>query len=71
MRDDEDDARLDLNAAGPAELVRLPGVGPVIAERIVTERDAHGPFASVEDLTRVPGLGAARVRILLGHARAG
>ena len=70
-RDHEDDARLDLNAAGAEELVRLPGVGPVMAARILTERETGGPFASVEDLTRVPGVGAARVRILLEHARAG
>jgi competence ComEA-like helix-hairpin-helix protein len=67
----EADDRMDLNAAGAAELVRLPGVGPVLAERIMAEREAGGPFTSVEDLTRVPGLGPARVRALAGQARAG
>jgi competence ComEA-like helix-hairpin-helix protein len=63
--------RLDVNAAGAEELVRLPGVGPVMAARIVAERQTGGPFASLEDLTRVPGVGAARVRVLAEHARAG
>lgn len=66
----EEDHRTDLNAADVAELVRLPGVGPVLAERIVAEREARGPFASVEELARVPGLGPARVRALARHARA-
>jgi competence ComEA-like helix-hairpin-helix protein len=67
----EADARLDLNAAGAEELVRLPGVGPVMAARILAERETGGPFASLEDLARVPGVGAARVRVLAEHARAG
>jgi competence ComEA-like helix-hairpin-helix protein len=68
--DDPGDARVDLNAAGDEELQRLPGVGPVVAGRILAERAAGGPFASVEDLTRVPGLGPARVRALVEQARA-
>jgi competence protein ComEA len=67
----EEDDRMDLNAAGVAELIRLPGVGPVLAERIVAEREAHGAFASVQELARVPGLGPARVRALAGQVRAG
>ena len=65
-----DDA-VDLNAAGADELMCLPGVGPVLADRILAERDAGGPFASVDDLARVPGVGPARVRALADHARAG
>ena len=55
------DMRLDLNAASVAELTVLPGIGPRIAERIVTERLAAGPFATVEGLTRVRGVGPATV----------
>lgn len=50
-------APLDLNGAGEAELDRLPGIGPVLAGRIVAHRAAHGPFRSVEDLLAVPGIG--------------
>lgn len=51
------DMRLDLNAAGAAELALLPGVGPRLADRIVADRAERGPFASLEDLGRVAGVG--------------
>lgn len=49
--------RIDLNDAGRDELRLLPGVGPALADRIITDREARGPFASVDDLTRVRGVG--------------
>lgn len=45
--------RMSLNAATPQELEALPGVGPVIAARIVE----HRPYASLDDLLAVPGIG--------------
>jgi competence protein ComEA len=56
---------LDINTAGAQELQRLPGVGPVLALRIVEWREANGPFRSVLELERVPGIGA-RTRERLG-----
>ncbi|MEN8040672.1 MAG: helix-hairpin-helix domain-containing protein [Actinomycetota bacterium] len=52
---------VDLNAATATELESLPGVGPVLAERIVGYRDEHGPFATVEDLLDVPGIGESKL----------
>ncbi len=52
---------VDVNRAGASELERLPGVGPVLAERIVAYRDEHGPFATAEDLLDVPGIGEAKL----------
>jgi competence protein ComEA len=49
--------RLDLNAAAEADLVRLPGIGPVLAKRIVEYRQAHGPFKRLEELRQVKGIG--------------
>lgn len=49
---------LDLNRASAAELEKLPGIGPVLAQRIVEWRETHGPFKSVEDLLAIPGIGA-------------
>lgn len=49
---------LDLNRATQAELEELPGIGTVLAERIVAYRTEHGAFASVADLRSVTGIGA-------------
>ena len=51
------EGKLDLNRVGAEELQTLSGVGEVLAARIVADRNANGPFASVEDLTRVKGIG--------------
>lgn len=49
--------RIDVNRAGASELDALPGIGPVLARRIVEYRRQHGPFRSVEELRAVRGLG--------------
>lgn len=61
---DAGDGRVRLNVAGAAELETLPGVGPVLAERIVAHREENGPFAVVEDLLDVPGIGEAKLAAL-------
>jgi competence protein ComEA len=48
-----------LNTATPAELDALPGIGPVLAARIVEWREANGGFRSVEELSEVSGIGDA------------
>lgn len=58
--------RPDLNRATAVELACLPGLGKVLAERIVAERKAHGPFRDITDLTRVPGVGRVRSERLRG-----
>jgi competence protein ComEA len=51
------DGRVDLNRASVAELETLPGVGPVLAQRLVEHREAHGPFTEVGQLRDVRGIG--------------
>lgn len=51
------DPRVDLNAATARELEALPGIGPVLAQRIVSWREQHGPFREPGDLRAVPGIG--------------
>ncbi|MEV0808626.1 helix-hairpin-helix domain-containing protein [Micromonospora sp. NPDC050200] len=51
---------VNLNTATLAQLDGLPGVGPVLAQRILTHRDQHGGFRSVGDLRQVDGIGDAR-----------
>lgn len=50
-------ALVNVNTAGPTELESLPGIGEVLAQRIVDHRTEHGPFASVDDLLAVSGIG--------------
>jgi competence protein ComEA len=50
---------VDLNTAGVAALDALPGIGPVLAQRIVDHRSREGPFRSVDQLDDVPGIGPA------------
>jgi competence protein ComEA len=52
---------LNLNSATVAELDALPGIGPSRAAAILQYRERHGPFAEVDELARVPGLGVAAV----------
>lgn len=55
----------DLNQMSFDDFVELPGIGPVIAQRIIDYRAAHGPFVRVEQLLDVPGIGPARFLQLL------
>jgi competence protein ComEA len=57
-------APIDLNTATEADLDALPGVGPVIAGRIVAWRQEHGRFGSVDELTEVSGIGEATLERL-------
>ena len=54
-------APVDLNTATLAQLDTLPGVGPVLAQRIIDWRTEHGRFASVDQLADVPGIGESRL----------
>lgn len=58
-------ALVNLNTAGLDELMKLPRVGPVLAERIVQWRTDHGAFTSTEGLDAVPGIGPAMLEALL------
>ncbi|TYK48173.1 ComEA family DNA-binding protein [Actinomadura decatromicini] len=51
---------IDLNAATADQLDDLPGVGPVLAQRIVAYRTEHGGFRSVDELQEVSGIGSRR-----------
>lgn len=60
--------RIDVDRASAAELTRLPRIGPALAARIVTNRDAEGPFGSLEELDRVSGVGPALLEAIRLHA---
>lgn len=48
---------VNLNSATEIDLNTLPRIGPAMATRIVAYRDANGPFASIDDLLQIPGIG--------------
>jgi competence protein ComEA len=54
--------KLNINSATAAELALLPGIGEVIAERIVKARRVNGGFNSINELGRVHGLSPKRLR---------
>ncbi|WP_436760658.1 helix-hairpin-helix domain-containing protein [Streptosporangium sp. V21-05] len=62
-------AVIDLNTATPEQLEQLPGVGEVLARRIVEYRDAHGGFRSVEQLRDVNGIGDRKYAEMRDKAR--
>jgi competence protein ComEA len=52
---------LDLNTATAEDLDALPGIGPVLAKRIIDYRTAHGPFKKIDDLMAVSGIGPKKL----------
>jgi len=59
---------IDLNTAPAHELELLPGIGPALSESIVRDRENNGPFAELDDITRVKGIGERRVMGIGPHA---
>lgn len=55
---------VNINTATSAQLVALPGIGVILANRIVAYRDAHGPFSSVDQLDEVDGISTSLVEKL-------
>lgn len=62
-------ATVDLNLADAASLEALPGVGPALAQRIISWREANGRFGSVDQLLEVPGIGPVKFEDLRGLVR--
>jgi competence ComEA-like helix-hairpin-helix protein len=58
---------IDLNAATAEALTRVPGIGPVLARRLVSYRDEVGPFVELSQITRVSGIGENTYRSIAEH----
>ena len=64
-------AAIDINKATAADLQKLPGIGPSLAEQIVTYREKHGPFRRVEDLMAIRGIGFKKWKQIKPYVRVG
>lgn len=64
-------AVVNINSATKEELEVLPAIGPAIAQRIVDDRAANGPYKQIEDLARVRGISARTVNELRGQITVG
>ena len=53
--------KINLNLAAAADLETLPGIGEVLAQRIIEHRESNGPFTTVDELMEVSGIGEARL----------
>ena len=60
---------ISINSATVAQYEQLPGVGAVMAARIFAYRTAHGPFATIDDLTKVSGMGKSKFANLKSFVR--
>ena len=63
------DGRVDINSAGIAELMTLPGIGSAKAEAIVAYREEYGAFLSIEDLMNIPGIKEGVFRQIREHIK--
>lgn len=59
---------VNINTASKKELDALPGIGEVLAQRIIDYRSANGLFSTVDDLTKVKGIGAKTLEKLKPYA---
>jgi competence protein ComEA len=60
---------VDINEADEAELAQLPGLGPATARRIIDRRRDVGPFATIDGLLDVPGIGPATLESMKPYLR--
>jgi len=62
-------ASVDINAATKQDLMQLPGVGEVVALRIISFRDKNGPFGKIDDLKKVKGLGQKKLELMKDYIK--
>lgn len=60
----EEPSTVNINTATSEQLQTLPSVGPILAERIIEYRNEHGPFESVGELIKVPGIGEKKLETI-------
>lgn len=63
------DERINVNTASKEELIRIPGIAEVLADRIIEYRTANGPFSSLDELTNVKGIGEKSLARMRGYMK--
>ena len=58
-------AEIDVNTATASELRSIKGIGPKTAQKIIDYREEHGPFPSIDSVTRVKGIGAKTLKKMI------
>ena len=61
------EGKININKANKDELIMLYGIGEVLAEEIISYREANGPFVSVEELLNVKGIGRAKLDAIIDY----
>jgi len=56
----KEEKTVDINRASASELMKLKGIGPVLAGRIIKYREANGPFRDKGELKKIPGIGTQK-----------
>ena len=62
---------ININTAGKDALTQLPGIGEVLAGRIIAYREENGPFQAIEEITKVEGIGEGKAEAILDLISAG
>lgn len=56
--------KININTCTEEELLALPGIGPVLARRVIDHREKNGPFGEVEEICNVNGIGTKRFEVI-------
>ncbi|MBQ2893441.1 MAG: ComEA family DNA-binding protein [Oscillospiraceae bacterium] len=59
--------KININTADADQLQKIPGIGEVLAQRIIDFRNENGPFQTVSELTRVDGIGLDRLSLMMDY----